>query len=106
MINRLQATVAGTRIRFVVSLLVLSALFGFGFVGWLRLCTALHLGIPARLAGFAVLAAILVSFYAFRFRQLGLSPAWALASLIPLGNIIVPIFLIVKEPELLGQTRT
>lgn len=105
MIEQLQATVAGTRVRFVISLLMLCVVFGFGFMGWLRLCAMLHLGIPARLAGFAVLAAILVGFYALRFRQLRLNPAWALTALIPLGNIIVPIFLIVKEPTSLGQTH-
>jgi hypothetical protein len=46
-----------------------------------------------------------VSFYALRFRHLRLKPAWALAALIPPRNLIVPIFLIVKEHASTGQTR-
>jgi hypothetical protein len=104
MLDQLQSTVAGTRARFVISLVALCGLFGFSFASWLRFCAALQLGILPRLAGFAVLAVILVGFYALRFRQLRLNPAWALAALIPLGNIIVPIFLIAKKPASPGRT--
>jgi hypothetical protein len=97
MIADLQRLVAGTRIRFVISFLVLCVVFGFSFLAWLRFCEAMRWAFLPRFIGFGVLAVILAAFYALRCRQLRISPLWALAALIPIGNIAVPIVLIVMD---------
>lgn len=99
MISDLQRVIAGTRIRFVISFLVLCVAFWLSFMGWLRFCEAKHWALLPRFIGFGVLAVIMVTFYALRCRQLGVSPLWALVALIPVGNVVVPIVLVaMKEP--------
>jgi hypothetical protein len=104
--NALQSFVAATRLRFGVALAALCVLAFLSFSGWLRLCANMHWGISARLAGFGLIAAIVVGFYALRLRVLRHSPLWALVALIPVGNIILPIYLIVKESNLISETET
>lgn len=57
----------------------------------------MHWTLLPRFIGFAVLAVILVAFYALRCTQLRISPWWALLALIPPGNVVVPIVLIVID---------
>lgn len=98
MLDQIEAAVASSRVRFAVSAAIFVALF----VAWNIYCQLHQLDGDIRFAGDLLHDFLLVALCALRFRYLRMSEAWSLLVFLPLVNLGVVVFLIVKgesDPE-------